>query len=215
MALGECARMTKLSALFASLALAFTVAACGGKKDEAPAASAKATAGGNEAAAAKIPSLTINEADWVEKDLSTVSPMIGITMKVPKDAKLEKNGNGGVDIKVSDFYMLTVSALAVSNVAEGVQWRKDLTIAHSGYQDGKVIREEPNGVITSAQMKTEENGHTYQPEVHFAYFVEKDGAIWAITDERPLDAFSTPGSAWSEALAKQVYEIVKGSAKAK
>jgi hypothetical protein len=206
--------MTKLTALFASIALTFTVAACGGKKEEGGAASAK-TAGGGEKAAAKAPTLTINEADWVEKDLSTVSPMIGITMKVPKDAKLEKNGNGGVDIKVADFYMLTVSALAVSNVAEGVQWRKDLTIAHSGYQDGKVVSEEPNGVITSAQMKTEANGTTYQPEVHFAYFVEKDGAIWAIADERPLDAFSTPGSAWSEALAKQVYGIVKGSAKAK
>ncbi|MDX2092531.1 MAG: hypothetical protein SFX73_32000 [Kofleriaceae bacterium] len=202
--------MTKLAALFAAFTLTFTVAACGGKKDDAPSASAK-TAGGGK----KVPTLTINEADWVEKDLSTVSPMIGITMKVPKDAKLEKNGNGGVDIKVADHYLITVSALAVSNLAEGIKWRKDLTIAHSGYQDGKVISEEPNGIITSAQMKTEANGTTYQPEVHFAYFVEKDGAIWSIADERPLEAFSTPGSAWSEALAKQVYGIVKSSAKAK
>lgn len=214
--------MTKLTVLFAALALTFTAAACGGKKEDAPAASAKTTGGADTAAAgdkaapaAKAPTLVINEADWVEKDLSTVSPMIGITMKVPKDATLEKNGNGGVDIKVADFYMLTVSALAVSNVAEGIGWRKSLTIEHSGYQGGKVITEEPTGIITSAQMKTEENGTTYQPEVHFAHFVEKDGAVWAITDERSLDAFSTPGSAWSEALAKQVYGLVKASAKAK
>lgn len=216
--------MTKLTVLFAALALTLTAAACGGKKDDAPAASAKTTGGGGDKAAgggekaapaAKAPTLAINEADWVEQDLSTVSPMIGLTMKVPKDAKLEKNGNGGVDIKVADFYMLTVSALAVSNVAEGIAWRKALTIEHSGNQDGKVITEEPTGIITSTQMKTEENGTTYQPEVHFAHFVEKDGAIWAITDERPLDAFSTPGSAWTEALAKQVYGLVKASAKAK
>ena len=108
-----------------------------------------------------------------------------------------------------------MSALAVSNVKEGLDWRKGLTIEHSGYQDGKVLSEEPNGIITTQTMKTEQNGHKYEPEVHWAYFVEKDGAIWSITDERSMDGFDTPGSAWSEALAKQVYGIVKGSAKAK
>jgi hypothetical protein len=209
----EAAGMTRFTALLTSLALASSIAACGSKKEDASASAAKTATG--EPAAAKAPTLTINEADWVDKDLSTVAPLAGITMKVPKDATLEQNGNGGVDIKIGGFYMITVSAIAVSNVAEGIKDQKSLTIEDASYQNGKVLAEEPNGFVYSMQMKTEDNGTTYQPEAHFAFFVEKDGAVWEIHDERPLDGFDLPGSAWSESLAKQVYGIVKTSAKAK
>jgi hypothetical protein len=203
--------MTRFTALLTSFALASTVAACSSKKDDAATSAAKTAAG----APAAAPTLTINEADWVEKDLSTVAPLAAITMKVPKDATLEKNGNGGVDIKIGSFYMITVTASAVSSIAEGIKDQKSLTTESSSYQNGKVLAEEPNGFVYSMQMKTEDNGTTYQPEAHFAFYVEKDGAVWEIHDERPLDAFDLPGSAWSEALAKQVYGIVKASAKAK
>jgi hypothetical protein len=204
--------MNRITILVTTLALTLTAAACKDKGKEAG-------GGGGGAAkttetAAKAPALAINEADWVEKDLSTVSPMIHVSMKVPKDAKLEKNGNGGVDITVAKHYVITVSAMAVSNPAEALTNRKALTIEHSGYINGKVLTEEPTGFVFTMQMKTEENGNTYQPEVHWAHVVDKEGAIYLIHDERPLDAWDTPGSAWSEDLAKKVYAIVKASAKA-
>jgi len=201
--------MNRLMILVTTLALSMT-AACKSKDGEGGGGGAAKTT----ESAAKAPALTINEADWVEKDLSTVSPMIHVSMKVPKDAKLEKNGNGGVDITLAPHYVIQVSNMAVSNPAEALANRKALSIEHTGYINGKVLTEEPTGFVYTMQMKTEENGHTYQPEVHWAHVVDKDGAIYLINDERSMDGFSTPGSAWSEELAKQVYAIVKGSAKA-
>ena len=209
--------MNRTRTLFIALALSLAVVGCK-KKDEggkAPAGEAKTTEAKTPAKAdIKAPAMVINEADWEIKDLHTVSHLINISMKVPKGAKLEKNGNGGVDITISPTYMLTVSNMAVSNVKEGLDGTKSLTIGNtSSYINGKVISEEANGFVYSMQMKTEENGNTYQPEAHFAYYVEKDGAIYAVTDPRPLDAFMAPGSTWSEEPAKKVYEIVKSSAK--
>jgi len=200
--------MTRLSTYFV---LALSLTACGkkGADGDKPGATA------DKATEAAAPGIKINEADWVVKNLHDTAPLINISMKVPKDAKLEKNGNGGVDVKVADAYMLTVSAIAVSSIDEGKQSDKSLTISNaSSYINGKVLSEDPNGFVYTMQMKTEENGHTYQPEAHFAYYLNKDGAIYSILDQRPLEAFSAPGGTYSEALAKQVYGLVKGSAKA-
>lgn len=203
---------TTLTALL--LTVTASLAAC--KKDggdnAAPGGAASAKAG--EPAAGKPgKTITINEADWSEKNLKDVAPMINISMKVPKDAKLEKNGNGGVDILVNDVYMLTVSQLAVSNVAEAMTSDKSLAMSDS-YINAKVVTEEPTGMVYTRQMKDEANGTKYQPEFHFAHYLEKDGAIYSIQDQQPLSApFDTPGSTYSEALAKQVYAIVKSSAK--
>ncbi len=203
-----------------SIALALSLAAVGcKKKDEGGAApaGAKATEAGGTAAkaepAVKAPATVINEADWELKDLHSIAPLINVSMKVPKTAKLEKNGNGGVDITISPTYMLTVSSQAVSNIKEAMDSEKSYTVGNSSYINGKVLSEEPNGFVYTYQMKTEENGNTYQPEAHFAYYLEKDGAIYAVTDPRSLDAFSAPGSAWTEDNAKKVYAIVKASAK--
>ena len=200
--------MTRLSTYFV---LALSLTACGkkGADGDKPGATA------DKATEAAAPGIKINEADWVVKNLHDTAPLINISMKVPKDAKLEKNGNGGVDVKVADAYMLTVSAIAVSSIDEGKQSDKSLTVGNaSSYINGKVLSEDPNGFVYTMQMKTEENGHTYQPEAHFAYYLNKDGAIYSILDQRPLEAFSAPGGTYSEALAKQVYGLVKGSAKA-
>lgn len=202
--------MTRLATCFV---LALSLTACG--KKGADGASDKAADNAAKPTEAAAPSIKINEADWVVKDLHEVAPLIHVSMKVPKDAKLEKNGNGGVDIKIAETYMLTVGAIAVSSIDEAKQSDKSLTVANaSSYINGKVLSEDPNGFIYTMQMKTEENGHTYQPEVHFAYYLNKDGAIYSILDQRPLEAFSAPGGTYSEALAKQVYALVKGSAKA-
>lgn len=203
-----------LSLLSLSLAVG-----CGKKDNAAPAGgggAAKATETA-PAAAVKAQPITINEADWVVKNLHDVSPLVNVSMKVPKDAKLEKNGNGGVDITVAPAYVLTVSAsLAVSSIDEAKKSDKSATVESSSNQpgSGKVVVDEPNGFIGTQQMKTEENGHAYEPETHFYYYLgSKDGAFYSINDARPLSNFDAPGSTYSEALAKQVYGIVKGSAK--
>jgi hypothetical protein len=163
---------------------------------------------------ASAPTMTINEADWQMKDLSTVAPLIHISMKVPKDAILEKNGNGGVDIHVSDFYIITVSAPAVSTAKEALDDIKGLTIKGQSYMNGKTLAEESNGMVYTEQMKTEVNGTTYEPEVHFAYIIGKpDGAFYSVMDVRPLSNFSVRGSAYSADMANKIYAIVKGSAK--
>lgn len=50
----------------------------------------------------------VNEVDWVEKDFSQILLMICVMVKVLKDVILEKNGNGGVDIKMGDYYVIFV-----------------------------------------------------------------------------------------------------------
>lgn len=201
--------MKKIS-YFTVLAGSILFASCG-----APSEKKENTTTVEEAVTTPTPTLTINEADWVEQNLSPVSSFINISVKLPKDAKLEKNGNGGVDVRLNDFYMLTVSSIAVSSIKDAMDSDKSLTINNaSSYINGKVLLEEPNGFVYSMQMKDEENGIKYEPEAHFAYYVEKDGAIYSILDQRPLDNFSVKGSAYSEDIAKKIYALIKSSAKA-
>ncbi len=181
------------------------------KKETAPTVAEASTA----AVTTLAPTMVINDAAWADQNLKQVSSFINISLKLPKEAKTEKNGNGGVDIRISDFYMVTVSAIAVSSIKDAMESDKSLTVNNkSSYINGKIISEEPNGFVYSMQMKDEENGTKYEPETHFAYYVEKDGAIYSIQDVRPLDNFSVKGSAYSEDIAKKIYAIVKASAKA-
>ena len=125
-----------------------------------------------------------------------------------------KNGNGGVDIKLAGFYMLTVGNLAVGNLKEAVEWGQASSIGNSSFKDGKKLVDEPNGFVFTYQMNDEANGTKYAPESHFYYFIEKDGAVYSVNDSKPMDAFSTPPEAYTEALARQVYGLVKASATA-
>jgi len=210
---------TTISILTLTLASACGGAAAPAKGDKTAAkgdkaADAKDTADAKDAApAVEVPKLTINEADWVEKNLKDVSPMINVTIKAPKDATFEKNGNGGVDIKLAGFYMLTVGNLAVGSLKDALEWGNASSIGDSSFKDGKKLLEEPNGFVFTYQMKDEENGTKYSPESHFYYFLEKDGAVYSVNDTKPMDAFSTPAAAYTEALARQVYGLVKASAK--
>ncbi|MEZ4453733.1 MAG: hypothetical protein R3B09_30035 [Nannocystaceae bacterium] len=198
--------------------LALALSACGGSTPAAgdkaaPAKGDGGEAGKEEAPAVEVPKLTINEADWVEKDLKEFSPMINVTVKAPKDASFEKNGNGGVDIKIAPFYMITVGAIAVGSIKEGVEWGEASGPKDSSFKDGKKLIDEENGFVFTYQMNDEANGTKYAPESHFYFFVEKDGAVYSFNDTKPMDAFSTPPQAYTEELARQVYGIVKGSAK--
>jgi len=206
--------MNRVTTIVSVLVLVTSLAACKKKDGDAGSSAGSGETAPAAEAKAKAPSMTINDADWVAKDLHAVAPLINVTMRVPKDAKLEKNGNGGVDVHVNDVYMLTVSALAVSNIAEGIKGDKSLTVERKDqYINTKVLSEDPNGFVYTMQMKDEENGTKYEPEAHFAFYVEKDGAIYSILDQRPMEAFGAPGSTYSQDTATKVYAIVKGSAK--
>src|SRR5450432_878325 len=124
--------------------LALSVPACG-KKTDSGGGAAGADPKAVEPAAPKVAGIAINEGDWVVKNLHDTAPLINVSMKVPKSAKLEKNGNGGVDITVADSYMITVGAIAVSSIDEAKKSDKSLTVESTSYINGKVLTDEPNG----------------------------------------------------------------------
>jgi hypothetical protein len=202
------------------LALPFVISlflvSCGGASKDAKVAETTTDAAKTETpAATAAPKTMINEADWADTDLSTVSPMVPVHMKTPKDAKMEKNGNGGTDIRINPVYLITVGPNAVSSAKEAIEDAKHMTINNKTYKNGKVISEEANGFIYSMQMNDEANGTKYEPEAHFFFVIEKDGAFYTIQDVRPMDNFSLAGSAYSEEVATKLFALVKGSAKVK
>ncbi len=161
------------------------------------------------------PVINIDVTGWEATDLSTISTLTPVIVNLPKGVKMEKNGNGGVDIMLNEAYTLTVSNLAVSNAADAIKYFKDLSINSSSYQNGTVVKEEANGIIYSMQMKDEENGTKYQPESHFGVVVEKDGAVYTIQDVRPMDNFFLPGGTYTTDNAQKLYDAIIASAKAK
>lgn len=190
----------------------FILTSCGGATETKTENTENATVVETTAA----PTITIDATSWVATDLSTVSLMIPVILNLPKDAKMEKNGNGGVDIKLNEAYTITVSNIAVSNIKEAIESDKSLTVNNtSSYKNGKVSIEEPNGFVYSMQMIDESNGTKYEPEAHFYSYLEKDGAIYSINDVRPMDNFFLSGNTYTEANAKTIYDVVKSSAKMK
>ena len=184
--------------------------ACGGSKDKKEAASETPAA-----PTEKVPTMAINEADWEVTDLNPTSRIIPVSMKIPKGAKLEKNGNGGVDVTISDFYILTVYQVAVSSIKEAMDDDKKLTVNNTtSYKDGKIIIDDPNGFVYTYQMKDEANGIKYKPQSHFYYYFTSgpNGAVFSVHDDKPMSGPSVPEQAYTLEIAKQVYEIVKGSA---
>ncbi len=190
---------------FSAVAI-ISLSSCGGSSD----VKTEAT---TESAAPAAEKITIDGTGWAPVDLSTIAPMIHVTMNVPTDAKMEKNGNGGVDIMLNKAYTITVSMNASSSVADAITSDKSLSVTNTtSYMNGKAIVDEPNGFVYSMQMKDEANGNKYEPEAHFAFYLEKDGAIYSIMDARPMDNMFLAGSTYSEENAKKLYDLVKGSA---
>ncbi len=185
------------------------LASCGGSS-ETKTADAAATA------APAGPVIAIDASGWAATDLSTLSTMIPVSMNLPKDAKMEKNGNGGVDIRLNEAYTITVSNIAVGSVKEAMDSDKTLNVNNkTSYKDGKVITEEANGYVYQMQMNDEANGTKYEPEAHFFFYLEKDGAVYSISDNRPMDNGFLPGSTYAVDNATKLYESVKATAKLK
>jgi hypothetical protein len=169
-----------------------------------------------EAAAetAKTPIYVVNEADWVETDLSGTSTLTPIIVKLPKDAVLERNGNGGVDVKIAEDYVISVYAQAVSSMEELIKANKSLTTGRTEqYVDIKTIKDEPNGFVFTYTMKPEANGAAYNPESHFFFALEgKDKAFFSLSDSASM---TMSEKVYTEEAASKVYEIIKSSAKVK
>lgn len=187
---------------------------CGGGTKDAKMGDAKSETP-ETATAPAAPKTVITEADWADTDLSTVAPMVPVMMKAPKDAKMEKNGNGGADIRINPVYMITVGPNMVQSAKEAITDAKHMSIENKSYKNAKVISEDENGFVFSYQMNDEANGTKYEPEAHFFYVIEKGGAFYTIQDVRPMDNFMLPGSAYSDEVATKLYALVKGSAKVK
>lgn len=167
----------------------------------------------NAAEAEPFDAYEINEADWVEKDLGQVSNLTPVTLKVPKDAVLEKNGNGGVDIKMGDYYVVTVSQPAVSSTQEAIDDAKSLSVNNKTYYEkGTIILEEPNGFVYSLKPKDEAN-FKYEPEAHFFYVLATEGGAYFTFRDNEAFGTSIPGSGYPEENAKKVYDIIKSSAR--
>jgi len=197
------------------LSTLLVLTSCGGSGDTTTVQTTTETTATEQSAPAQ--NITIETSTWAAVDLSTASTMIPVMLNLPNDAKIEKNGNGGVDVRLNEAYLITISnAGMASTVKEVLDDVKALTVSNtSSYKDGKIILEEPNGLIYSMQMNDEANGTKYQAEVHFAYCVEKEGAFYLIQDARPMDNGFLPGSTYTEQNAKTLYESVKATAKAK
>lgn len=160
--------------------------------------------------------ITIDGTGWIATDLTSISDSsIRMIINLPKNAKMEKNGNGGVDIHLNEAYTINVSYL-FGSVKEAVESDKSLYINNKSYKNGKMIIDESNGNVYSKQMKDEANGIKYEPEAHFTYYLEsKDGGVYSIMDVRPMNNFFLPGSTYTEDNAKKLYAIIKASAKLK
>jgi hypothetical protein len=204
------------------MVLGLGATACKGKKASEGAGNANVAGSASTAASGSAvakpaeaagPALVIDPSAWVEKDLATVVPTVRVTMRIPKNAELLANSDGGVEVRVTDFYHLTISPVAAKTVADAISGDKRFTVDRADYQSTKLLAEEPSGYVYWVHAKDDAMGRKFEPEVHFAHYVEKGGAVYSIIDLRPMDSYATPGSVYSEQVARQVYEIVKASAK--
>ncbi|UYZ61569.1 hypothetical protein [Hymenobacter weizhouensis] len=204
--------MNKLHLLY-SAALASTLLAC--SSPDSATTNAAAPASGSEAAAPAAGTAPLDVSTWQPTDLSKLVPELPITLNLPAGVKMEKNGNGGIDIQLSDKSLLTASFPAVSSVKEAMATDEDYYIKNDMYQDARKVVDEPHGFVYTRRMKPEQNGTTYEPESHFVYYLEgKDGAIYQLAEDRTMDGMSNAkGSDYPERRAKELYEAVKKSAK--
>ncbi|HEX9980924.1 MAG TPA: hypothetical protein VGB50_10225 [Flavobacterium sp.] len=185
---------------------AFLLIACGN------ASSGKVELADAENPEPAIAAMVVNDADWVDTDLGKYSYLVPVTVKLPKDAKLERNGNGGVDARLNDFYVITISAQAVSSIPELIKGAKSLTIGKtSRYKNISLLVDEPVGFVYTYQMNDEANGFAYQAQSHFFYAFERDGMFYSFEDNQA--GINVPGSAYTEQLARNAYKIIKSSAK--
>lgn len=159
----------------------------------------------------------IDVSGWEPRDISTVSDQFPLIINLPKEAKVEKNLNGGIDIRLSKAYIITINKdenTLIPNVISGD--KSEI----SGYKDVKYVAEGPNGFICSYQKYDEDNGMKNELEYHFGFYIsytnkEDMNIVYSFRDIRGMDNSSIPGSAYSEVNAKKLFDIFKASVKVK
>jgi hypothetical protein len=148
---------------------------------------------------------------WVPTDLSKYDPTIKVVMNLPKNAKIEAGLMGGLEIKVTEEYLLMIRSSLYESVAD----EKWLLAEREVYEMGKVLLEDTNGIVFTAQNRTLEGLPPYEAESHFVYFLGSGDNMYRIKTQRPFDNSDTPGSFYSEDNAKKFYDHVRNTAKIK
>jgi hypothetical protein len=170
---------------------------------------------------AKSLDFSFKEYDLKTVDLSTVSYYVHIIMKVPKNAKVIKNGNGMIDILLNKNYVVTVNQVSFYEnygVKESIKSQKEFFIDESTISyKGNIIKEDSNGFIYTSQLKTAENGHRYDIEHHFSYSFTNGQTMYEVYDSEPLEKMTTDGNGriYTKENANALYNWVKSSMKIK
>ena len=184
------------------LAVVVLVSACNQKKD-----GNNATVGNAKASTSNT--LTINESDWVETDLSAKSSFSPAMLKLPKDATISIVKNFP-QIIVSDGYALQVR----DTEPGGFDFDKRNAVSLDFYKEGKILLDEGNSYIYTNTKKDGADGKQYKPEVHFVIHKKiNDNKYIEVTDVKPEG--SSVEIEFTEELAKKVYGIISPSIKIK
>ena len=184
------------------LAVVILVSACNQKKD-----ANNATVSTTKVS--KVNTLTINESDWVETDLSAKSSFSPAMLKLPKNATIAIVKNFP-QVVISDGYALQVR----DTEPGGFDFDKRNVVSLEFYKEGKVILDEGNSYIYTNTKKDGADGKQYKPEVHFVIHKKiNENKYIEVTDLKPEG--SSVEIEFTEELAKKVYGIILPSIKIK
>ena len=200
----------------ALVALSFT--SCSGNESKE---GGDATAKTETTGADKKASAVINEADWEVKELGGTSANFNVpafSMKLPKDAKIEKDSmlENTMTIRFSNNYRLSVyySPIMLSQdwkIADQIadKRKSDIGVNLPEYEI-KVIEDNANGYIYSSHMKGAKTG----PVGHFTFFMpDKNKGYIQIKDFCDFIDEEEEAAICSEANTKKIFDIIAGSAK--
>lgn len=161
------------------------------------------------------PAVVINPRNWVPTDLSKVSAKMRVIVNLPKDAKLEKGGLGTVIVTLSLSYQIVVSKVSGTNVKQWMGDMKTMTVENDEYYTNpKVLKEDATGMVYSVREKASATNRTPESEAHFVYFLPAKTQMYSFQNLRPEENKTVSGSAYTDAIALQVYDLLKASAKA-
>ena len=184
------------------LAVVLLVSACNQKKD-----GNNSTDGTAKGSASNT--LTINESDWVETDLSAKSSFSPAMLKLPKNATITIVKNFP-QIIVSDGYALQVR----DTEPGGFDFDKRNVVSLDTYKEAKLLLEEGDSYIYTNTKKDGTDGQKYKPEAHFVIHKKINEMKYIqVTDVKPEG--SSVEIEFTEELAKKVYGIISPSIKIK
>ena len=184
------------------LAVVLLLTACNQKKDgdNATVSTTKRSTGNT---------LTINESDWVETDLSAKSSFSPAMLKLPKNATIAIVKNFP-QVIVSDGYALQVR----DTEPGGFDFDKRNAVSLDTYKEAKLLVDDGDSYIYTNTKKDGADGSKYKPEVHFVIHKKiSENKYIQVTDLKPEG--SNVEIEFTEELAKKVYSIISPSIKIK